>query len=72
MNPYKRFIDLIPRERVDVGTIVDTHADGVTVQLETGSLVRVRGSGALNDRVYIRAGAVEGPAPALPSHVIEV
>lgn len=71
-NPFKRLLGLIPSNRQDVGEIVDTHADGVTVELSTGGLVRVMGEGTIGDRVFIQGGAVIGPAPALTGADIEI
>lgn len=64
-NPYRRLLALIPGQPLDAGEVVATHADGVTVQLPTGALVRARGEAQIGEHVYLRAGAVEGPAPAL-------
>lgn len=40
-------------------------AAGCTVELPTGALVHARGTATIGDHVYIRAGAITGPAPAL-------
>jgi UDP-3-O-[3-hydroxymyristoyl] glucosamine N-acyltransferase len=64
-NPYRRLIALIPGQPEDAGEVIATDAAGCTVQLPTGALVRVRGSATIGDHVYIRAGAIIGPAPAL-------
>jgi hypothetical protein len=65
MNLYRRWLGLIPQQPLDAGEVIAAHDDGVTVQLPTGAQVRVRGVADVGEHVYIRAGAVEGPAPAL-------
>jgi hypothetical protein len=65
MNFYRRWLGLIPQQPLDAGEVIAVHDDGVTVQLPTGVQVRVRGEAEIGEHVYIRAGAVEGPAPAL-------
>jgi len=72
MNLYKVFKELIPSERLDIGQIIAVHDDGVTVELPTGATMRVRGGGTVGDYVYLRGGAVSGPAPSLPVVSIEV
>lgn len=65
MNIHKRWLGLIPQQPLDAGEVIAVHNDGVTVELPTGAQLRVRGEAEVGDHVYIRAGAVEGPAPAL-------
>lgn len=71
-NLFKQFERLLPRQAAQVGDVVTVHADGVTVELPTGALVRVRGEAEVGDRVYIRGGAVDGPAPDLAVEVVEI
>lgn len=72
-NVWRQFAQLLPEAPLLLGTLLAEHADGtVTVQLLAGGLLRVTGSGTGGDRVFVRAGAVVGPAPALPSVDIEV
>lgn len=55
------------------GTVVTQHNDDtVTVELLDGGLLRVSGSSAVGERVFVRDGQVEGIAPVLPSVVIEI
>lgn len=64
-NLYKRLYGLLPTTAQDVGEIIATHPDGVTVALASGAQIRVRGEGAIGERVFVQSGAVLGPAPAL-------
>jgi len=65
-NPYKRLIQLIPGSQIDTGEVIATDGDGVTVELVTGAQVKARGTATIGSHVYIRDGAVIGPAPNLP------
>lgn len=72
MNIYKQLIDLLPSQRVDVGTVLQVYADAVLVLLQTGGKVRAIGTGTVDGRVYIKNGVVIGVAPNLNGTVIEV
>lgn len=71
-NPYKRLLGLIAPPPTTVGQVVAVHSDGVTAELPTGHQIHARGQATLGDHVYIRAGVIEGPAPALPGIDIEI
>ena len=71
-NPYKRLVQLIPGQPIDTGTVTAVRSDGVTVQLLDGTSINVRGTASVSDVVYIRNGAVDGPAPDLTGTTIEV
>lgn len=64
-NPYRRLLALIPGQPLDAGEVIATDDAGVTVQLPTGALIHARGEAQIGDHVYLRGGAIEGPAPAL-------
>ena len=66
MNLYKQLLNVLPSNSVDVGTVMAVYADGVLVVLPGGGTTRVRGAANLLDKVYIRAGVIEGPAPNIP------
>jgi len=65
MNLYRQLVDLLPADRLEVGQVAAVTADGVRVTLLDGSLISARGTATVGDYVYIRGGAVEGPAPEL-------
>lgn len=65
LNPFKRLFGLVAGSPLDAGEVVAVNADGVTVQLVGGGLVHARGTASVGEHVYVRGGAVEGPAPAL-------
>ena len=71
-NPFAELIALLPTAPLMVGEVTG-YSDGVaTIELPDGALVQARGSATVGDRVFFRAGAIEGPAPTLSVVVIEV
>lgn len=71
-NVYRRLLALMPETPEDVGEVVEVLADGCTVELLTGARVSVRGAASMGDWVYIKDGAIQGPAPELETTEIEV
>jgi hypothetical protein len=71
-NPFAQLMELLPSYPLQVGTVT-AYADGVcTVAMPGGGSVQVLGVAAVSDRVFFRAGAIEGPAPTLPVELIDV
>jgi len=71
-NLYALFRQLQPQSRLLVGDVIQTAAGGVVVELPDGSLAQARGDAQIGDRVFLRDGVIEGPAPALSVEVIEI
>ncbi len=69
-NLYRKFKALIPDAPLLVGTVVATAP--LRVELPDGTQVPARGEATLVERVFVRDGAIEGPAPTLPIEIIEV
>jgi len=69
-NLYRKFRALIPDAPLLVGTVVATMP--LRVELPDGTQIPARGEATLSERVFVRDGAVEGPAPLLPVEIIEV
>lgn len=69
-NLYRKFRALIPDAPLLVGTVVATMP--LRVELPDGTQIPARGEATLGERVFVRDGAVEGPAPLLPVEIIEV
>ena len=64
-NIYRQFLDLIPGRPLQVGT-VSTIADGVAmITLPGGGVLQARGDAEMGQRVFVRDGLIEGPAPEL-------
>ena len=74
-NLFRQFLDLIPDPALQVGTVTARNGELVIVTLPGGGTVQARGAAAtvaLGQKVFVRNGVVEGPAPDLPVEVIEV
>jgi hypothetical protein len=72
MNPFKKLIGMLPLGRVDVGQVTASDGGGVTIALQMGGIIHVRGTATVGSRVYVRNGAIDGPAPDLIGVDIEV
>ena len=65
MNLQKRFLALIPDAPLLVGEVLAV-GDGIAqIELPGGGLVHARGEATVGQRVFVRDGAIEGPAPTL-------
>lgn len=72
-NLWRQFEALLPDTPLMIGTVVSVHMDAtLTVALLDGGLLRVKGSATPGDRVFVREGQVEGPAPVLEQVRIEI
>lgn len=74
-NLYRALRELLPEAPLQVATVFAVHAaEGAsTVTWPGGSQQRVRGASVpAGLPVFVRAGAIEGPAPVLTLEVIEV
>ena len=73
LNLYRQLRELLPEPALTVAAVVDVHADGTaTVTFPGGGQQRVRGSANPGQRVFVRAGVIEGAAPNLPTVTIEI
>lgn len=65
-NIFREFLALLPKQALEVGVVVSKTATGAAVQLYGGNVVFVRGQAdTVGQRVFVRGGLIEGPAPAL-------
>lgn len=68
-NLWTTFQKLIPQDVLQIGTVlaVDATSGTSTIELLGGGILTVRGSDvSVDNRVFVRAGVIEGLAPALP------
>jgi hypothetical protein len=72
-NVYRRLLALMPDPPEDVGEVTALTGDGVTLETISGATVTARGTGwSIGDLVYVKDGAVQGPAPVISTVEIEV
>ena len=75
VNPWKRFISLLPGGSRVIGTVTHvSEATGTTtVTLRNGSEMVAMGVGVdIGSKCFIKDGQVTGPAPDLPQYDVEV
>lgn len=72
LNPYKQFIDLLPKRPLLVGTVQAIASGVATIELPGGATIRARGEAAAGDHVFVRDGVIEGPAPILAVVPIDI
>lgn len=75
VNPWKRFIGLLPGGSRTVGTVasINLQAGTSTVTLRNGSQMTAKGTGVLVGRkAFVVDGQVAGPAPELVQYDLEV
>jgi hypothetical protein len=71
-NLYRALREMLPEAPLLAGEVIALNADGTaTVEFPGGGTQRVRGSAAVSDQVFVRAGVIEGPAPALTPVTVE-
>ena len=71
-NLYEQFRLLIPNPPLLAGTVLGVGEGSVTVALPGGGLIRARGSAAMGQKVFVRDNTLEGEAPNLTLHIIEI
>ena len=72
MNIYNRLIGMLPSNRTDVGEVIQVYSDGVLVLLQTGGYLRVMGQATVGSKVFVKNGAVVGPAPSLAGVTVDI
>lgn len=65
MNLFKEFLDLLPPRPLEVGTVQSTHNGVANIALPGGGQLQARGEVTAGQRVFVRDGVIEGPAPEL-------
>lgn len=64
-NLLKEFQSLLPGSPLLVGDVLSVTANIATIELPDGAQITARGSATVGQRVFVRDGMVEGPAPSL-------
>ena len=71
-NLFAQFRSLIPGSPLLICAVISSGAGGAIVELPGGARISVRGEAAAGTKVFVRNGAIEGPAPNLPVVLVEV
>lgn len=64
-NIYRQFLDLLPKRPLQSGEVTAVDAGVATIMLPGGGVIQARGQATVGQRVFVRDGVIEGPAPAL-------
>jgi hypothetical protein len=73
-NPYKTLLSLLPPRQLYIGDVLSFSGGVAVVEiLGSGATVKARAASAtVGQRVYVRDGVIEGPAPTLSFVTAEV
>lgn len=75
VNPWKRFIGLLPGGSRTVGTVTSVNLQNGTsvITLRNGNQISAKGTGVARGlKAFVVDGQVVGQAPALPQYEVEV
>lgn len=72
INLFALFKTVLPDSSVQAGIIESVTGSGCWILLPSGNRILVRGTGTVGDHVFIRGGAIDGPAPNLTAVTITV
>lgn len=64
-NAYREFMALMPDQPLEVGEVTAVTGGVATVTLPGGGVIQARGAASIGQRVFVRAGAIEGEASTL-------
>lgn len=64
-NAYREFLALMPDQPLEVGDVTAISGGVPTVTLPGGGVIQARGEATVGQRVFVRAGVIEGVAPTL-------
>ncbi|MBS0505802.1 MAG: hypothetical protein JSR53_00305 [Proteobacteria bacterium] len=64
-NIYRQFFELLPKRPLEVGDVAALDAGVATITLPGGGVIQARGQATAGQRVFVRDGLIEGPAPSL-------
>ena len=64
-NAYREFMALMPDQPLEVGEVTSITGGVAIITLPGGGVIQARGGGVVGQRVFVRAGVIEGEAPTL-------
>lgn len=72
LNLYALFKTVLPDNSISAGIVQSVGVGGCVVVLPSGGTLAVRGTGTVGQHVFVRGGAIDGPAPNLTAVTIQV
>ena len=69
-NIWKQFESLLDNDSTQIATIRSTTGTTSIIELLTGDQLKVRGTGAVGGKVYIKAGEIKEAAPNLAEYAM--
>lgn len=64
-NVYARFLSVLPKTPLLVGTVVSNYGENSIMSLIGGGVIAARGTGTVGQNYYVRNGVIETQAPNL-------
>lgn len=71
-NTWRMFKDMLPSDPLLVATLSSTDGATSLMTLLDNGVVRVRGTGAVGGKYYIRGGRIDGEAPNMVQHEVVI
>lgn len=68
-NVFNQLKELLAPGREEIATVVSVEDGGAVLVLPGGGLIRARGTAAVDTKVFVKEGVIQGPAPNLPLFV---
>jgi hypothetical protein len=71
-NVYARFLSVLPKTPLLVGTVVSNYGENSIMSLIGGGVIAARGTGTVGQNYYVRNGVIETQAPNLTAFEIVI
>lgn len=68
-NVFNQLKELLAPGREEIATVVSVEDGGAVLVLPGGGLIHARGTAAVDTKVFVKEGVIQGPAPNLPLFV---
>ena len=65
-NLYKELKEILGPGRLEIGKVLSAANGTAVIELPGGGIIRARGAAAINTRVYVQDGVIQGEAPNRP------
>lgn len=72
MNLYTKLLGLLPNSPLQIGEVLSVDNGVATIETPDGNTITARGNASIGDRVFYRAGAIEGTTGSLPLETVDI